>query len=118
MLALLLATVGLFGMLAFSVQQRRQEFGIRIAVGARAFDIVGLVLYRTVVVTVCGIVFGIAAAAGLGRFLEGLLFETPAMDVPTYAAVVTVLFATALAASVAPLIRAARVDPLVALRYE
>ena len=116
-LALLLATVGLFGMLAFSVQQRMQEFGIRMAVGARAVDIVSLVLYRTAVVTMSGIALGIATAAGVGRFLEGLLFEVPPMDLPTYAGVVIVLLATALLASVVPLIRAARIDPLVALRY-
>jgi hypothetical protein len=118
MLALILAMVGLFGLLAFSVQQRVQEFGIRIAVGAKTSDIVRLVLSRTAWITLSGIALGLATAAALSRFLQGLLFGVEALDVATFMTVAGVLITTALVASAAPLIRAARVDPLVALRYE
>ena len=116
--ALVLAMVGLFGVLALSVQQRAQEFGIRMAVGAKPTDIVRLVLASTLRLTVGGIVLGLVAAAGLSRFMEGLLFGVQPLDVVTFAGVTVVLITTVLAASLAPLIRAARVDPLVALRYE
>jgi putative ABC transport system permease protein len=117
-LALILAMVGLFGLLAVSVQQRVQEFGIRIAVGATASEIVRLVLVRTAWIAVSGILLGLAAAVALGRFLQGLLFGVAAIDLTTYLAVAGVLLMTALGAALAPLIRAARIDPLVALRYE
>jgi putative ABC transport system permease protein len=118
LLALVLAMVGLFGVLAFSVQQRVQEFGVRIAVGANTSDIVHLVLRRTAWITLSGIAFGLAMSAGLSRFLQGLLFGVEPIDLTTFAAVAAVLMMTALGASLAPLMRAARVDPLVALRYE
>jgi putative ABC transport system permease protein len=117
-LALVLAMVGLFGLLAFAVQQRVQEFGIRLAVGAKPSDIVGLVLNKTTWITVSGIAIGLIVSAGLSRFLQGLLFGVAPIDVMTFAGVAAVLMMTALGASLAPLIRAARVNPLVALRYE
>lgn len=116
--ALVLAMVGLFGVLALSVQQRVREFGIRIAVGAKPTDIVRLVLTSTLRLTIGGIVLGLAAAAVLSRFMEGLLFGVQPLDVVTFTGVAAVLTTTSLVASLAPLIRAARVDPLVALRYE
>ena len=117
-LALILATVGLFGLLAFSVQQRIQEFGIRIAVGAETADIVWLVITKTAWITVSGIALGLGMSAGLSRFLQGLLFGVEPIDLTTFAAVAALLLMTALGAALAPLRRATRVDPLVALRYE
>jgi putative ABC transport system permease protein len=116
--ALALAMVGLFGVLASSVQQRMQEFGIRLAVGAKATDLVRLVLSSTVWLTLSGILLGLVTAAALSRFMQGLLFGVEALDVATFISVAAVLMTTAVVASLAPLIRAARVDPLVALRYE
>ncbi len=116
--ALALAMVGLFGVLALSVQLRVQEFGIRIAVGATVTDIVRLVLASTLRLTLSGIVSGLAIAAALSRFMEGLLFGVKPLDIVTFTCVAAVLMTTAFVASLAPLIRAARVDPLVALRYE
>ena len=116
--ALVLAMVGLFGVLALSVQLRIQEFGIRIAVGAKVTDIVRLVLASTLRLTLGGIVLGLAIAAALSRFMEGLLFGVKPIDIVTFTGVAAVLMTTAFVASLAPLIRAARVDPLVALRYE
>ncbi len=117
-LALILAMVGLFGLLALSVQQRVQEFGIRVAVGAGRTHIIALVLLRTAWMTLSGIALGLATAAAVSRFLQGLLFGVEPLDIATFASVGVVLMMTALLASLAPLIRAARIDPLVALRYE
>jgi putative ABC transport system permease protein len=116
--ALILATVGLFGVLAFSVQQRVPEFGVRLALGATPSDVLGIVLAKMARITVGGVGLGLFAAALLSRSLEGLLFGVKALDALTFAIVAAIGVATAMIASAVPAYRAARVDPLVALRYE
>lgn len=117
-LALLLAALGIYAVLAYSVAQRTQEIGVRIALGARHSDVAELVLAQGLRVTAIGIVLGVVAALGLTHFLQSLLYEVRATDPPTLATVLVLLTGVALAASYLPARRAARVDPVVALRYE
>jgi predicted permease len=118
LLALLLAAVGLYGVLAFVVGERTREFGVRLALGARPADILGQVLGRGAVLVGAGLACGLAGAVVLGRFLASLLYGMTARDPATFAAVVAVLAAVALAAGYLPARRAARVDPALALRTE
>jgi putative ABC transport system permease protein len=117
-LALLLAAVGIFGALAFSVGQRAREFGIRVALGARTHDVLRLVLGRAMAMTATGVAIGLTAAAVLTRFLGTLLFAVKPTDPVTFAAAAAVLASAALVASAVPAWRATRVDPAVALRQE
>jgi putative ABC transport system permease protein len=117
-LALLLAAVGIFGVLAFAVSQRTREFGIRMALGARASDVLRLVLRSGLTLTLLGVAIGLAASAVLTRGLASLLFAVKPFDPLTFAIAATVLAAVALAACAAPALRAARVDPAIALRQE
>ncbi len=117
-LALVVAMVGVAGVLAFSVQQRTRELGLRMALGARQVDIVGLVLGDGLRITGIGLIVGLAGAFGLTRFLESLLFGVTPLDATTFATVAGVLGLAALAASAAPAIRAAQSDPAITLRGE
>jgi putative ABC transport system permease protein len=117
-LALALAAIGVFGVLAFSVRQRAREFGVRMALGARATDVVALVVGDAAKMTAAGVAIGLVASAGLTRFLSSLLFGVEPLDLPTFLATAGVLTAAALVACAAPAIRAARVEPAVALRQE
>jgi putative ABC transport system permease protein len=116
-LALLLALVGVYGLMAHSVAQRTREFAIRTALGARSQDVLGLVVRKALVIAVSGVVVGLAAAAGLSRVLEGMLFGVGATDPMTYLGVSGLMIAVALVASVVPAVRAARVDGAAVLRY-
>jgi putative ABC transport system permease protein len=116
--ALLLAAVGVYGVIAYTVGLRRQEFAIRIAHGARPSDIVRLVLRGAAGMSLAGIVLGVAAAWLLRGVLQSLLFNVSTGDVTTYLLVSVVLGGTALAASAIPAFRATRVDPVEALRGE
>jgi putative ABC transport system permease protein len=117
-MAVLLAVIGLYGLMSYAVAQRTPEIGIRVALGAQRREVMGLVLRDSVVTTAIGIAFGLAGAGALTRYLEGMLFALTPLDPVTFAAV-AVLFATvALLASYVPARRATRVDPLVALRAE
>jgi putative ABC transport system permease protein len=116
--AMVLAVIGIYGVLAHVVAHRAREIGIRMALGAQRFQVVGLVLRQTVVLTIVGIVAGLAGAAALSRYVEGLLFGLTPLDLTTFAAVVVMFVAVATLASYVPARRAARVDPLVALRAE
>jgi putative ABC transport system permease protein len=118
LLALLLAMVGVFGVLAYSVQQRTREFGVRIALGASTGNVVALVLSNAGRVIVAGAAIGLVAAAVLGRSLATFLFGVQPLDPMTFIAVPLVLIATAAMAVAAPAWRAARVDPVVAFRNE
>ena len=117
-LALMLAMVGIFGVLAYSVEQRTREFGVRIALGATATNVLRLVLGSAARVIVAGGVIGLAAAAALSRTISTFLFGVEPLDPATYASVGLVLALTAAMAAAAPAWRATRVDPVEAFRAE
>ncbi|MFY9551797.1 MAG: ABC transporter permease [Thermoanaerobaculia bacterium] len=116
--ALVLAAVGVSGVLAYLVSRRRREIGIRLALGASRSNVLGLVIRRGLVTAGAGIAAGLLAASFLARLMEGLLYGVPPRDPVTFAAVAALLLAVALAASAIPALRAARVNPLEALRSE
>jgi len=117
-LALLLAAVGLYGLVAYIVGQRTHEIGIRVALGAQRASVLGMVLEEGARLAVLGLILGVAAALALGRLLTALLFGVTTTDPLTYLAVSLLLLIVALAAAVIPARRAALIDPTVALRYE
>ena len=116
--ALALAAIGLYGVLAFVVAERRREIGVRIALGARPADVVVDVLGHGLRVTGVGIAAGLALALTTTRLINALLFGTSATDIATFVAVAILLVLVAAAASLVPAVRASRVDPIVALREE
>lgn len=117
-LATLLAAIGLYGVLAYSVQRRTREIGIRIALGARTGHVRRLVMREVSIMLAIGIVVGAAAAAGVGQLLERVLFGVEPLDLAVYLGAIAALAVVALAAAYLPTRRATSVDPLVALRYE
>ena len=117
-LALALATVGVYGVVAYSVSQRTHEIGVRMALGARPNDVVRLMLGEGGRLAVAGVVAGSLIALAAARLIRGLLFEVSATDPLTFVAVAGGLLAVALLASYIPARRATRVDPMIALRGE
>ncbi|HXB73875.1 MAG TPA: ABC transporter permease [Candidatus Acidoferrales bacterium] len=117
-MALLLAAVGIYGVMSYSVEQRTHEIGIRAALGANRRDTLSLVLRQALRMTMAGVGAGIAASFGLTRLLSAELFRVKSWDPLTFAAVPLVLLAVALAAACIPALRATRIDPLTALRHE
>jgi putative ABC transport system permease protein len=116
--ALVLAMVGLYGVISYSVTRRTTEFGIRMAMGASAGDLLGLVLGQGLRLALAGVAAGAIGALALTRLIRGLLFGVSAFDPMTFAAMACILIAVVLLACVVPAKRASKVDPLVALRYE
>jgi putative ABC transport system permease protein len=116
--ALLLAAIGIYGLIAYSIQQRTREFGIRVAVGAESGQVRNMVILEGVRLTSIGVAAGLAASFGLTRFMAGLLFGVKPWDPAVFVCVPSLLVLTALFAVWVPARRASRIDPTVALRYE
>jgi putative ABC transport system permease protein len=117
-LALLLAAIGLYGVMAFGVTQRRQEIGIRLAIGAQRGDILGMILRGGLKLVAIGVGLGLAGSLALTRVLQSQLFGISAHDPVTFAGIATLLTAVAAAACLLPALRATKVDPMIALRAE
>ena len=117
-LAMLLASIGLFGLMSYSVSRRTNEIGIRMALGAQRRHVLGLVLTESMLLVVVGIVIGIAVSVGVSRFISTLLFGLVPNDLPTMALAVALMVTVSALAGFLPARRASRVDPMVALRYD
>jgi putative ABC transport system permease protein len=117
-LALLLAMVGVFGVLAYTVQQRTREFGVRIALGASVSDVMRLVATDAARTIGAGAIIGLVAAVLVSRTIATLLFGVAPVDPLSFAAATSVLLLTAAVAEASPVLRAARTDPLVTFRDE
>jgi len=117
-IALLLAAIGIYGVMSHAVQQRSHEIGIRLSLGAGTGDVLRMIVGQGMRLVVIGVAAGIAAAIGLTRFLTGLLFGIKPTDPVTYITVAALLSAVAFIATYIPARRATKVDPIIALRYE
>jgi len=116
LLALVLAAVGIYGVMARVVTHRTREIGIRMALGAAPSRVLSLILRQSVTLTAIGAALGLLGAAGVTRYLEGMLFELTPLDPSTFVGVAVLFVFVALLASYFPAARASRVDPLIALR--
>jgi putative ABC transport system permease protein len=118
LVALALAALGVYGVLAYTVTCRTQEIGIRMALGANSRAVLKGVLGHTVSLTMAGIAVGLLMAMASMRLMDALLFDVGTSDPATFALAIVVMSLTAIGAALAPAIRAVRIDPLTALRYE
>jgi ABC-type antimicrobial peptide transport system permease subunit len=116
--ALLLAMVGLYGVMAYITAQRTQEIGIRMALGAQRLDMLRMIFRQSFTLVLAGVALGVLASVALTRLLGTMLYGVQATDIVTYGSVVGLLLAAAALASYIPARRAMMVDPMVALRYE
>jgi putative ABC transport system permease protein len=117
-IALILAAIGVYGVISYGVTQRTQEIGIRMALGARRADVVGMVVRHGAALAAIGLMVGLAGALALSRLIGSLLFQVSPTDPPTFATGTVVLTTVAVLAAVLPARRAAQTDPMVALRNE
>jgi ABC-type antimicrobial peptide transport system permease subunit len=116
-IALLLAAIGIYGLMSYSVEQRMQEIGIRVALGAARGDVLKLIVSQGMKLTGIGVVLGLGAAYGVTRFLKALLFGVKAADPATFVVVAVVVTAVAAVACLVPARRAAAVAPVKAIRH-
>jgi putative ABC transport system permease protein len=117
-IAVLLAALGLFGVISFSVIRRTREIGIRMALGARPADVVRLVVRQSLTLTAIGVAFGVLGSLALTRFLRSMLYGVSPLDPPTFIAACTLMLLTALVAGLLPARRSVRLDPMRALQHD
>jgi ABC-type antimicrobial peptide transport system permease subunit len=117
-IALTLAAIGIYGTIGFTVRQRRQEIGVRTALGASRYRILTMVISEGLLLTLFGVVLGAIGASALTTFMQGLLFDIRPTDTLTFAGVIVLLVLVALFASIVPARHATKVDPVVALRSQ
>jgi ABC-type antimicrobial peptide transport system permease subunit len=117
-LALTLAAVGLYGVMAYAVAQRTREVGVRMALGARRFDVIGMIVREALAPVLLGVAIGIAGALAATRVISSLLFGVAPRDPLSFVLAVSAMVAVALLAAAIPARRASRVEPAIALRYE
>jgi ABC-type antimicrobial peptide transport system permease subunit len=118
LLAMTLASIGLYGVMSYTVSQRARELGVRLALGAGSREVLGLVLVQGLRLTLAGVAIGLVAAVGVTRVMKNMLFGLSTTDPLTFVSISLLLVAVALVASYLPALRATRVDPVVALRTD